>query len=54
MYTPYWAYDHAGGTMNLIELGFEGATDESSTIMHRFAKAYGIPYDISHNYWRNP
>jgi hypothetical protein len=28
-----------------------GTTDESNSIMHRFRKAFGIPYSIGHNYW---
>jgi hypothetical protein len=51
MFNPYWSWTEADSVMNEIELGFRGATDESTSIMHRFAKAYGIAYDISHNYW---
>jgi hypothetical protein len=51
MYTPYWSYDQSDAVMNQIELGFDGTTDESSTIMHRMIKAFGGTYDISHNYW---
>lgn len=51
MFSPYWSWTEADAVMNEFELGFSGASDESSSIMHRFAKAYGISYDISHNYW---
>lgn len=53
MFSPYWSWDLSDSVMNEIELGFRGATDESSSIMHRFSKAYGIPYSINHNFWRN-
>lgn len=46
----YWSIE-----MDCIELGFCGPpyhTDESTSIMHRFAKAFGIAYGIAHNYWR--
>lgn len=52
MFSPYWSWDQSDAVMNEIELGFEGATDESSAILHRFVKAVpGTVYDISHNYW---
>lgn len=52
MFTPYWAMDAAEATMNKIELGFYGATDESSAILHRFVEAVpGTIYDTSHNFW---
>lgn len=53
MYSPYWSWTMADAVMNEIELGFTNMTDESSSIMHRFVKAFGGVYDISHNYWRN-
>lgn len=37
-----------------IELGDRVAYcyDETSSMLHRFVKAVGGRYDISHNYWR--
>lgn len=37
-----------------IEVGDRAACsyDESNSIMHRFVKAVGIEYDLSHNFWR--
>lgn len=46
----YW-----GNEQDLLELGtrFEReACDESNGIMHRFCRAFGVPYSINHNYWR--
>lgn len=51
MFNPYWACRASDAVMNSIELGFDGTTDESNSIMHRFKKAFGVPYSISHNYW---
>ena len=53
MFSPYWSMTSADAVMNEFELHFDGASDESSSIMHRFVKAFGIHYDISHNFWRN-
>lgn len=52
MFSPYWSWSMADAVMNEFELGFDGADDDSSAIMHRFSKATGVPYNISHNYWR--
>jgi len=43
--------NEADAVMNEIELGFSGATDESSAILHRFVRATGVIYDIRHNFW---
>lgn len=51
MFSPYWAYNESDFVMNQIELGFEVTSDESSPMLHRFSKATGVPYDLSHNYW---
>lgn len=53
MSNPIWAYNDHCTVMNEIELGFRMASDESSSLLHRFVKAVpGTVYDISHNYWR--